>query len=138
MCITSASLVYHLCILLFLFNIYVYQLFLLNIYALASGPYRIHLQCPPVGFPGIPLGIEPRRTSEGGPFPGHTELELGLREGGRGEGGLGGLPEPPKMGFDTVVRVVKCFICSWFEVASRQLCIMNRGDSVFLLKLYNC
>ena len=75
-------------------------------YALASGPYRIHLQCPPAGFPGIPLGIEGGPFP--GPFPGHTELELGLREGGRGEGGLGGFPEPPKMGFDPVVRFVKC------------------------------
>eukprot|EP00972_Heterocapsa_arctica_P072472 10703015-Heterocapsa_arctica.AAC.1 len=35
-------------------------------------------------------------TSEGGPFPGHPELELGLREWGRGEGGLAGSPEPAR------------------------------------------
>eukprot|EP00972_Heterocapsa_arctica_P055546 8193864-Heterocapsa_arctica.AAC.1 len=40
-------------------------------------------------------------TAEGGPFPGHTEVEPGLREGGRGEGGLAGSPEPPK-GFRTM------------------------------------
>eukprot|EP00972_Heterocapsa_arctica_P089438 13186034-Heterocapsa_arctica.AAC.1 len=54
---------------------------------MAPSPYRTLLQCPPAGIPGIFSGIS------SGPFPDHAE-ELGLWEGGRGDGGLAGSLEP--------------------------------------------
>ena len=86
-----------------LFNVYVYPLLFFTCMRWRPAPTESTCSVRLQDSPGSLWALNP---NEGGPFPGHTELELGLREGGRGEGGLGGLPEPPKKGFDTVV----CFV----------------------------